>query len=313
MKLYFAPMEGIAVYTYRNTHAEIFGGCDEYFAPFIVPTENEKISRKTLRDILPENNIVNLRPQVLCSNPEAFVQFAQRIKYLDYNELNFNLGCPSGTVVKKNRGAGALRDTDGLEKFFDYIFSNCDAKISVKTRAGFESHEEFDRLLEVYNKYPVDELIVHPRVRAEYYNGLSNLQTFDKAYNNSLLKLCYNGDICTVSDYNKIEKTYPRLNGIMIGRGAVANPAIFREIRGGDGLKTEELLDFSKKLEERYLKLLGSEKYTLHKLKEIWIYMMLNYPDEKKILKAVKKANKLFELNAAINCLPCEVCHNEQN
>lgn len=311
MRLYFAPMEGITVFTYRNTHAEMFGGCDKYFSPFIVPTENEKISRKTLRDILPENNIVKLRPQILTNSSEAFVQFAQRIKYLDYSELNLNLGCPSGTVVKKNRGAGALRDVDGLESFFDNVFSSTDIKVSVKTRAGFSGHDEFDRIIDVYKKYPIDELIVHPRVRMEYYNGVPNMETFEKAYNLSSFNLCYNGDIRSLADYHKIVTKYPDLSGIMIGRGAVANPAIFREIKGGEKLKTIELVEFTRVLEERYLKLLGSEKYTLHKLKEIWLYMMWNYPDEKKIIKAVKKSNKLSELNNAINCLPNEVYRYE--
>lgn len=304
MNLYFAPMEGITVYTYRNTHKEMFGGCDEYFAPFIVPSENEKISRKTLRDILAENNNIKVKPQVLCSNPGAVVQFAEKIKYHGYEKLNLNFGCPSGTVVNKGRGAGALKDVEALDRFFDYIFLNTDMKISVKTRAGFFDHSEFGKILEVYNKYPIDELIIHPRVRVEYYNGSPNMQTFDAAYNNSSLRLCYNGNIFTVSDYKKVAESYPALGGMMIGRGAVANPAIFREIRGGAALRTDELIEFSKLLEERYLKLLGSEKYTLHKLKEIWIYMMWNYPDEKKILKAIKKANKLAEINNAIICLP---------
>lgn len=305
MKLYFAPMEGITPYTYRNAHAEMFGGCDEYFAPFIVPSENERISKKTLRDILKENNIAKIRPQVLCSSAEAFVQFAERIKYAGFNELNLNLGCPSGTVVKKGRGAGGLKDTEALDRFFDYVFSNTDIKVSVKTRAGFYSHEEFDEILKVYNKYPIDELIIHPRVREEFYSGLPNMQTFDKAYTVSPLKLCYNGNIYSRADYEKITQKYPVVESIMIGRGAIANPAIFREIKGGAPLNTKELIAFSNLLEERYLKLFaGCEKYTIHRLKEMWIFAMLNFPEEKKILKAVKKSNKLVELNNAVNCLP---------
>lgn len=304
MKLYFAPMEGITAYTYRNTHAEIFGGCDQYFAPFIVPSESERISRKTLRDIIKDNNNVNLRPQVLCSSAEAFINFANRIRYAGFDEVNLNLGCPSGTVVKKGRGAGALKDTDVLDRFFDKVFSETDIKISVKTRAGYFSHDEFDEILRIYNKYPIDELIIHPRVREEFYGGVPNMQTFDKAYNGSSIRLCYNGNIYSRENYEKIAKDYPNLESIMIGRGAIANPAIFREIRGGKPLETSELIIFSKLIEERYLKVLGCEKYTLHRLKEMWIFCMMNFPEEKKILKAIKKANRLFDINSAINCLP---------
>ncbi len=305
MKVYFAPLEGITTYTYRNAHAEMFGMCDEYFAPFITPTENEKIGKRNIRDILPENNkIKNLRVQVLSNNANAFVEFSQKVMELGYDEINLNVGCPSGTVVKKGRGAGFLKEAEKLDSFFDSIFSKTDIKLSVKTRTGFYSHEEFDELLKVYNKYPVTELIIHPRVREDFYNNYPHMQTFEKAYTNSKNPLIYNGDIFSPEQYKKIADEYEKLDGIMLGRGAIKNPAIFREIRGGERLKTSELIEFTKLLEERYLKVLGSEIYTLHKLKEIWLYIMWNFPEEKKILKAVKKSNKLSELNVAINYLP---------
>ncbi len=308
MNLYFAPMEGITTYTYRNTHAEVFGMCDEYFTPFLVPTEQERISRKTLRDIVPEHNIAKIVPQVLCSSDKAFLEFAEKIKELGFEEVNLNFGCPSGTVVKKRRGAGALKDAEALNRFLESIFSKADIKISVKTRAGFYSHDEFDKILEIYNQYPITELIIHPRVREEYYNGVPNMETFDKAYYGSRLKLCYNGNIETVEEFERIKSNYPELHSIMIGRGAVKDPAIFREVKGGSSLKTSELIAFSTLLEERYLKVLGSEVYTLHKLKEIWLHMVRNFPAEKKILKALKKSNKLSDLNNAICCLPELIC-----
>lgn len=304
MKLYFAPLEGITTYTFRNTHRELFGFCDEYFAPFIVPTDNEKISLKTLRDISPEKNTMPPKVQVMCTTSTAFCEFAKKIKTIGYNEVNLNLGCPSGTVVKKSRGSGALRDVQALDSFFDGIFSGTDIKVTVKTRTGFYSHDEFGALLNVYNKYPIEELIVHPRVREEYYKGEPNMHSFDMAYNKCKAKLCYNGNIYSVLDYLKLIQKYEKLTSVMIGRGAVRNPAIFREIKGGEPLKTEELISFSKLLEKRYYELLYSDRYTLHRLKEIWIYAMDNYKDEKKILKAVKKSSKLSELNSAIEALP---------
>ena len=304
MKLYFAPLEGITTYTYRNTHYEFFGGCDEYFAPFITPCENEKFSVKNMRDILPENNLVKPVVQALASNAQALVDFTLKIKEFGYEKVNLNFGCPSGTVVKKGRGAGALRDTDKLDEFLEYSFNNSKIDISVKTRTGFYSHDEFDILLGIYNKYDITELIVHPRIREEYYNGMPNLDSFDKAYKCFGKKSCYNGNIYTLDDFNKLTQKYPDLYSVMIGRGAIKNPAIFREIKGGKRITTKELVSFSNELQKRYFRLLQSDTYTLHKLKEIWIYIMQNYPEEKKILKAVKKSSKLIELNNAINCLP---------
>lgn len=304
MNLYFAPMEGITTYTYRNTHFELFGGCDEYYAPFIVPTDNERISMKTLRDIVSENNIVKPKIQVMCTTGTAFCEFAKKVKNLGFNEVNLNLGCPSGTVVKKKRGSGALKDADALDSFLDYIFSNAEIDITIKTRAGFYSHDEFPELLNIFSKYPIKELTIHPRVREEYYKGSPNIDSYRLAYNKQSLKLCYNGNIYSKSEYVGFLKEFPLTQSVMIGRGAVKNPAIFREIKGGEKLKTKELIAFSNLLEKRYYELLDSDRYTLHRLKEIWIYIIQNFPEEIKIAKAIKKSGKLIELNNAINCLP---------
>ncbi len=303
MKLYFAPLEGITTYTFRNVHSEMFGGCDEYFAPFITPTDNEKLSVKNLRDILPENNNSKLRVQCLASSETAFVTFTEKMMSYGYDDVNLNLGCPSGTVVKKFRGSGALRDLNRLDDFFRYIFDHSKTKISIKTRTGFFSHDEFDALLKIYSKYSVSELIVHPRVREEYYRLPVNMESFSKAISYGF-SLCYNGDVNSVSDFRNITSSYSDISSVMIGRGAVRNPAVFREISGGKPLETSELIAFSNELEKRYFAILNSDMYTLHKLKEIWLYAIDNYPLEKKILKAIKKANKLSELNSAINCLP---------
>ena len=304
MNLYFAPLEGITTYTYRNLHWEMFGGCDVYFAPFITPTENELLKRKTLRDVLPENNSVTLQPQCLANSPAAFVDLTEKLFALGYKTVNLNLGCPSGTVVKKAKGAGALKDLARLQDFFDYIFKYSRTEISVKTRTGFYSQDEFPEILKLYNSYPISELIVHPRVREDYYKGEPSAEAFRYAAKSAKARLCYNGNIYSASDYEKIKADYPLLSSVMIGRGAITNPAIFREIKGGPSLKTKELLAFSKELEKRYLEVLGSEVYTLHKLKEIWLCSAENYPAETKIRKAIKKAGNLAQLSSAINCLP---------
>ena len=304
MNLYFAPMEGITSYTYRNAHFECFGGTDKYFAPFIVPTENERITLKTLRDLLPENNKAKVVPQVLANDGKVFGEFTEKLKYLGYDEINLNFGCPSGTVVKKSRGAGALKDLAALDRFLDDAFSNSDIKISVKTRTGFDSHDEFDKIMEVYNKYPISELIVHPRIREEYYKGSPNMESFEKAYNSTKTELCYNGDVWTKEIYDRIFAKYPNIKSVMLGRCAVKNPALFREISGGEKLKTKELIEFTNVLKERYMSLLKSEHYTFLRLKELWMLMVLNFEEEKKIVKAVKKSSKLSDFNVILAMLP---------
>ena len=305
MKLYFAPMEGITTYIYRNTHAELFGCCDEYYAPFIAPSENERITRKSLKDVLPENNKnITLKVQVLTNKSEAFKNFAPKIEELGYDEININLGCPSGTVVNKGRGAGFLRYPDELHKFLGEIFENNKIKISLKTRIGFESGHEMTRLCEIYNNYPISELIVHPRVRQDFYKGYPDYKVFEQTYKVSKSKVCYNGNIYTLQDYHDITKKFDNLSAVMIGRGAITNPGIFREIKTGQKLTKADMVEFTELLAERYNKILDSDIFTLHKLKEIWIYAIDNFLNSKKAAKAMKKTDRLTDFLNSLHSLP---------
>lgn len=313
MNLYFAPLEGITSYTYRNAHKRMFGYCDAYFAPFINPSDQERVSKKGMRDILPENNEIKPKVQVLTNNYESFLKFSENIKALGYEEVNINLGCPVQMVTKKGRGSGFLKSPDELFNFFCEIFKRSDIKISVKTRIGFYSAREFAGLLEIYNKYPISELIIHPRIREQFYKGVPDMDCFSYAYKNSVNKICYNGDIWDYSDYINIRDNFSDLSSVMLGRGAIKNPAIFREIKGGEKIKTEELLSFTRVLSEDYLNLLKSETFTLYKLKEIWVYMLLNYPEEQKLAKEIKKANNLNKFLHLLENLPEVVYEDNRN
>ena len=305
MKLLFAPLEGITTRTFRNAHHVYFGGCDAYYAPFITPTDNEKLSEKTIRDIVPRYNSVNeLKVQVLTNTPSAFFKFTDKIRPLGYSEVNLNLGCPSNTVCKKGRGAAFLKDVDALDRFFYEVFSKTDFKVSVKTRLGYSLAEEFEQLLNVYKKYPISLLIIHPRTRDMLYKGLPDMNAFSVAAKEYKGNICYNGNLYDVTDCKRITNDYPNVDSLMFGRGAIANPAIFRELKGGKRLTTNELIGFTDLLIERYLPLLGSDVYTLHKLKEIWIYASENYPNEKKTVKLLRKATKLDEFRSILNSLP---------
>ena len=305
MKLYFAPLEGIAGCIYRNTHRAFFDGCDAYFAPFITPSEQERVSRKGLRDVLPEKNPgQNLKVQVLANHKDAILPFAEKIKSYGYTELNLNAGCPYPRVVNKGRGAGLLLEKEKLDRLLDGVFSQIDIKLSVKTRAGFFDTEELSGLMDIYNRYPISLLTIHPRAREAFYAGEPDMAAFSQGYALSKNPVCYNGNILTREDFESIAKEFPDLDSVMIGRGAIKNPALFREIKGGARLSTQEIQAFSEKLLENYYAELKSEVFTLQKLKEVWNYMIQNYPEETKIAKQIKKANKLRDLQEAISQLP---------
>lgn len=305
MQLLFAPMEGITTYTYRKTHASFFGGCDMYYAPFIVPSDKERVSRKCLRDILPEHNDnLPLCVQVLTTRADSFLKFEEKIRALGYNEVNINLGCPAARVVQKGRGSGALKDKVALEAFLLETFDKTNIDVEIKTRIGFADKNEASALLDIYNKLPMKRLIVHPRTKLDYYGGVPRDDVFAQFYADSKNKLCYNGNIFSVADYARITAQFPDMDSVMLGRGAIANPALFREIRGGARITTEELVAFSEQLIENYYAVLQSEIFTLQKLKEIWVYVLWNFPEEAKIAKMIKKSGNLEEFKAAIRKLP---------
>ncbi len=301
IKLYFAPMEGITSYTYRNVHNEMFGGCDVYYAPFISPSENERISERHFRDILPENNKeVTLIPQTLTNRADHFLMFQTQAEKIGYDEVNLNLGCPSGTVVKKGKGSGFLKEPEKVDVFLDEIFQQNKGKILVKTRLGYYDGDEMEKLTEIYNKYDMEELIIHARVREALYKGEPDMESFKKAYESSKNKVCFNGNIFTKEAYEKLTDEYKGIESVMIGRGAIANPAIFREIKGGAKLENKELVDFTYLLAERYMQVLKSQVFTLRKLKEIWVYILWNFPNDKKFSKAIMKTNSLDDFKQII-------------
>ena len=169
---YFAPLEGITDYIYRNTYHRLFEPMDAYFIPFLTPDKNGKLSRRQRRDVLPENNEgLYVIPQILTNKEEEFLNGARQLEELGYREVNLNLGCPSRCVVSKGRGAGFLGDVEKLKRFLDTIFSGTGMRISIKTRIGVEDPEEFGPLLEVFDRYPISELIIHPRTAKEFYTG----------------------------------------------------------------------------------------------------------------------------------------------
>ena len=304
MKYYLAPMEGITGFIYRNAYEKYFNNIDKYFTPFIIPNSNKNFKSKELKDILPENNKnINIVPQILTNDSEGFIFTAKKLQNLGYDEVNLNLGCPSGTVVSKGRGSGFLAKREELDKFLDEIFKIENMKISIKTRIGKDEPEEFYELIKIYNKYPIEELIIHPRTQKDFYKNKPNLEIFKYAIENSKNPICYNGDIFTVKDYEEFINKFPSINTVMIGRGIIANPGLMKEIKEGNIITKDILKDFHDEILEGYLELLDGEKNSLFKMKELWSYMVHIFSDNKKYAKNIKKAQNLISYKQAVSSL----------
>ena len=304
MKYYLAPMEGITGHIYRNVYEKYFHNIDKYFTPFIVPNQSLSLKTKELRDLLPENNEgLNVVPQILTNDAEGFILTANKLKQLGYDEINLNLGCPAGTVVSKKRGSGFLAYPDELDKFLDEIYKISDMKISIKTRLGKERSEEFYNLIEIYNKYPLEELIIHPRTREDFYGNKPNLKMFKEALSLSKHPICYNGDIFTTENYNEIVKEFPEIDKVMLGRGVLANPGLIGEIRENNFISKEVLKEFHDEIFENYTILLNEDKNAMYRMKELWGYMSHIFTDNRKYYKKIKKAQKAKDYREAVSRL----------
>lgn len=304
MKYYLAPMEGITGYIYRNAYEKFFNNIDKYFTPFIVPNSSKSLKTKELRDILPENNEgLNIVPQILTNDSEGFITLTKKLQQLGYNEVNLNLGCPAGTVVSKFKGSGFLAKREELDRFLDEIYKMDDMKISIKTRIGKDSPEEFYELIKIYNKYPLEELIIHPRTRQDFYGGKPNLEVFKDALSLSTNPICYNGDIFTVEDHTKLVETFPEVDKIMIGRGLLANPGLMNKIKNNVSLDKKVLKDFHDEILNNYIEVFNEERNAMFRMKELWGYMIYMFSDNKQYAKKIKKAQKLIDYNEAVSSL----------
>jgi tRNA-dihydrouridine synthase len=304
MKFYFAPMEGLTGYIYRNAHNAFFNNIDKYYSPFISANQSGSLKTRELNDILPENNQgLVLIPQLLTNNANDFIHFSKKIKLLGYNEINLNLGCPFGTVVSKNKGSGFLAKTEELDRFLDEIFTQAVTKVSVKTRIGKNQPEEFYELIEIFNKYPIEELTIHPRIQKDFYKNKPNLKVFKEAVILSKNPICYNGDIFTIEDYKEFSADFPGVGSLMLGRGLLANPGLTKDIKTNIKIEKSVLKDFHDKLYNDYKKRLFGDVNVLHKMKGLWFYMISVFSDNEKYAKRIKKAVRLYDYDEAVSSL----------
>lgn len=301
MNFYFAPMEGITGYIYRNAYHDFFTDADKYFTPFLTPHTKRSFNSRERNDLLPEHNQnMYVVPQILTKSGEDVGMIAGQLAELGYREININAGCPSGTVVSKGRGAGLLADLRALDAFLDKLFSCTHASVSVKTRIGMEDRNEFPDILKIYNTYPIRELIIHPRVREDYYNNTPDLEMFSYAVTHSNIPLVYNGDIVSVDSCESFCREFPDIHTIMLGRGILKNPGLIGELRGRPPVSRDTLLAFHNRLLADYRKEMSGDRNVLFKMKELWSYLSYSFPGAERTMKKIRKSSRLEEYTAAV-------------
>ena len=313
MDIYFAPLEGITGHIFRRAYNGIYGSdsIEKYFSPFLSPAEKCPITPREKKDITPENNEgIYLVPQILTCKSDYFIDATKELKAMEYTEVNLNLGCPSGTVCAKGKGAGFLPETLALQKFLDDIYSYADSdgmKISVKTRLGYYNPDEFYDLIDIFNAFPISELIVHPRIRTDFYKGEPRREYYAYALEHSRNPLVYNGNIFTVKDYEDLSGAFgSSLDPVMLGRGLISDPSLADKLKGvtseTDFVKLRKLHDT---IYHEYQKIMSPDINVLFKMRELWTYWQVLFDGRERDIKKLLKAKKYAEYESiAYSILP---------
>lgn len=323
MQIYFAPLEGITGYVFRNAYAKYYGGVDKYFTPFISPHTKKLMDNREKRDILPDNNQgLYIVPQVLTNKAEDLIDICKQLKEdYGYEEINLNLGCPSKTVTTKGKGSGFLEYPDQMEEFFDRFFKVADVKLSIKTRIGYWDVEEAERLFHLYERFPFEEVIIHPRLGSEMYQGTPHYDVFENYLERTKHSLCYNGDIHSFEELQGLDSKWPNCEKFMLGRGLIARPGMLIRNQENQNAKLDCLhkkadiesqltqnewitfLVFHDEILDGYDAYMSGDRNTLFKMKELWTWWSVMFPGQEKTLKKIKKANNLQEYKVLVKSL----------
>ena len=308
MKIYFAPLEGITRYIFRNAYEKYYGGIEKYFAPFISPTDNCFLTPKNVRELCPEHNQgIRLVPQILTNNSVAFIGACSELKCMGYKEFNLNLGCPSGTVCAKKKGAGFLTEWYEMEQLFDAIYDWAganDVEISIKTRLGRFAPEEFYDILEIYNKYPISELIIHPRIEKDYYKGEPRMEFYDYAVEHSVNSVIFNGNLFSANQIKEHITKYQRNAShtpdiIMLGRGLLYNPEL-SSVDSENEFDYKRFWDFHDEIYHGYQEIMSPDKNVLFHMKELWTYWKELFREDERVIKSILKSRDFGEYEASL-------------
>lgn len=307
LPIHFAPLQGYTDAIYRQAHARIFGGIASYYTPF-VRIEHGDFRRKDVRELEAENNRgVVLTPQLIASTPETILHILSLFIEKGYQEVDINLGCPFPTLAKRHNGAGLLPHPDEVKALLSAALeAHPDIRFSVKMRLGWEDAAECMALLPLLNSLPLSHITMHPRLGKQQYKGEVDLEAFQRFYAECEKPLVYNGDLLTLDDIERIESSFPRLAGLMIGRGLLANPALAIEYQQGEPLSPQAMMEKIRLLHadvfSQYGNLLeGGEQQLLTKMRTFWEYLL---PDgDRKAKKVIHKTSKLSNYQAAVSNL----------
>ena len=310
--LSLGPFQGITDAPFRNVFKRHFGGIDKYYTPFFTGIHKEEHAKNLQGEEIDPlyNDVETLTPQILSTDAEEILRFAKQCQQLGYKEINLNMGCPFPRVANKKRGCGLLPYPDKVESMLDRVFEQIDIKFSVKCRLGYFSPEEIDAILPIFNKSPISELIIHPRIGKQLYKGEADVECFKALIPYINAPLVYNGDIVSEDSFNRISNAVQPVNQFMLGRGILANPFLAEQIKNDKASthdKTERLHNYVIDLYEDRLHHAGGSPKVLGRMKELWSYLMNSFEEPQVVWRKIKKINALKEYEEAVETIFKEI------
>lgn len=309
--LSLGPFQGITDAPFRNVFKKHFDGIDKFYTPFFTGIQKDHAKNLQGEEIDPNyNDVETLTPQILSTDAEEILRFAKQCKQLGYKEINLNMGCPFPRVANKKRGCGLLPHPDMVEAMLERVFEEIDIKFSVKCRLGYFSPKEIYAIIPIFNKYPLSELIIHPRIGKQLYKGEADVERFKALMPYINAPLVYNGDIVSVESFGRIREAVRPVNQFMLGRGILANPFLGEEIHGSAWNapeRTERLHTYVVDLYEDRLRHAGGSPKVLGRMKELWSYLMNSFEEPQVVWRKIKKINALKEYENAVEVIFKEI------
>ena len=302
-RLSLGPFQGITDAPFRNVFKKHFGGIDKFYTPFFTGIQKDHAKNLQVEEIDPAyNDVETLTPQLLSTDAEEILRFASQCKTLGYKEINLNMGCPFPRVANKKRGSGLLPYPEKIDAMLGRVFEQIDLKFSIKCRLGYFSPDEIYPVIEVFNRYPLSELIIHPRIGKQLYKGEADVKRFAELIPIIKAPLVYNGDIVSVDSFERIRQEAQPVNEFMLGRGLLANPFLAEEIKGQPSHpnRAERLHAYVVDLYEDRLRHAGGSPKVLGRMKELWSYLMHSFDEPQDIWRKIKKINALKEYEEAV-------------
>ena len=315
IRLSLGPFQGITDAPFRNVFKKHFGGIDKFYTPFFTGIQKDHAKNMQVEEIDPAcNDVETLTPQILSTDAEEILRFAAQCKLLGYKEINLNMGCPFPRVANKKRGSGLLPYPEKIDAMLNRVFEQIEVGFSVKCRLGYVNPDEIYTVIEVFNKYPLSELIIHPRIGKQLYKGEADVKRFAELIPSIKAPLVYNGDIVSVESFERIQKEVQPVNEFMLGRGLLANPFLAEEISlarnpkahrptGGNDVpddRAKRLYAYVIDLYEYRLRHAGGSPKVLGRMKELWSYLMYSFDEPQDIWRKIKKINALKEYEEAV-------------